>query len=315
MARRIQSGALVFLVLFVLTGAAERVEEYTPDDIVNKHLESLGPAARRIKTRVVRARIAVVAISGGVGRSDGEALILSDRHKLRYQMDFTNERYRGEQFVFDGARAYVAEYQPGKTSPFADFMRVKNELLSEGLFGGSITTGWALLDLSTRNPKVHYNGIKTVDGRRLHELAYRFGHGTNDVDVKLYFELGSFRHVYSRYAVTLAVGLGQKIHTGLEDTSAAGKAMDGPEIRAARQFPTRVTVEERFADFVSFNGVTLPTRWDVNFTTDRDRTITVRWSAQAYRIENDAQLPADAFALRPLPADFFPAAKSASGGR
>lgn len=304
-----------FILLLVAFCSAQSNEEFTADDIVAKHLAALGPAAQRIKTREVRAHITVSAISGGVGQSEGEAVIVSDRHKLRYQMDFGNERYRGEQFVFDGAQPYVAEYQPGKLSMFANFMRATSDLLSEGLFGGSLTTGWALLDLSSRNPKVRYDGVKTVEGKRLHQVSYHFGHGPNDADVKLYFELGTYRHVYSRYAVTLAAGLGEKVHTGIEDPGPFAQATGGPEIRAARQNVTRLLVEERFSNFVSFDGVTLPTHWDVNFTSDRDRTIAVHWAAQAYRIENDPELPPEAFALRPLPADYFPAPKRAGESR
>src|SRR4051812_4482742 len=287
-------------------------QEFTADDIVARHLKAMGPAARTIKTREIRAKIAVVAIAGGVGRSEGEAVIVSDQHKLRYQMDFSNERSRGCQFVFTGEKAYVAEYQPGKTSPFADFMRVKTEPLSEGLLGGSITTGWALLDLSSRNPKVSYDGVKMVEGKLMHQIGYHFAHGPNDVDVKLFFETATFRHLYSRYSVTLAASLGVNVDNGETSGSMTSQMTGGAEIRAARQNVTRITVEERFGDFVTFDGVTLPTRWEVNFTTDRDRTISVRWLSKAYRIENDAKLPADAFALRPLPADFFAAPRTAA---
>jgi hypothetical protein len=326
---RLRSGTFFLLLLGTLAAAQsapsaktpatanERKgnQEYTADDIVARHLKAIGPAARTIKTREVHAKIAVVAIAGGVGRSDGEAVIVSDQHKLRYQMDFDNTRYRGEQFVFDGNKPYIAEYEPGKLSPFAEFMRAKNELLSEGLFGGAITTGWALLDLSSRNPKVTYDGVKTVDGKLMHQVGYHFSHGPNDVDVKLYFETATFRHLYSRYNITLGVTMGANPNPTAGDGSSASQMSGGPEIRAARQNVARITVEERFGDFVTFDGVTLPTRWEVKFTTDRDRTIVVRWQSQAYRIENDAKLPADSFALRPLPADFFALPKPVAAAR
>ena len=83
-----------------------------------------------------------------------------------------NPDYHGERFVSDGKKTLIAQVKPGVWSKLGDFVMVHNEILTEGLWGGTLSTGWALAHLDERNAKLQDRGLKKVDGRELRRVDY-----------------------------------------------------------------------------------------------------------------------------------------------
>jgi hypothetical protein len=124
---------------------------------------------------------------------------------------------------------------------------VHNEILTEGLWGGTLSTGWALAHLDERLAKLQDRGLKKVNGRELRRVDYT-PKKHSDLEIQLYFEPDTFRHVMTVYSMTISP------HMGTSD------------IATAREQETRYRIEERFADFKNVDGFTLPEKWTIEFT-------------------------------------------------
>src|SRR5690349_2063308 len=211
------------------------------DELVARHLESIGPAAARsgIKSRVVQGTAVYRILVGGSGSVDGKTGMVSEGNKLRFMTKFPRADYRGEQFVFNDGKMEIAFANSNQTrSPFAEFIRTQDAILREGLFGGSLSTGWALLDVGGRKAKLAYEGLKKIDCKDVHQLRYE-PHKRSDLSIHIYVDAETFRHVGTVYTLDIASNVGQEI------------------TQSAKQRPERLWLEEKFGDFQEFDGLRL----------------------------------------------------------
>src|SRR5690242_20661070 len=115
--------ALIVIVSVALSPAVTRAkdEKLKPEDIVAKHLQSIGPAEKRnaVKTRVTAGPVQVALRQGGYANVTGKGNFLSDGKSVRLAFSFPAPDYRGEQMAFDGDKVTVMQINPGNYSPFA----------------------------------------------------------------------------------------------------------------------------------------------------------------------------------------------------
>jgi hypothetical protein len=222
----------------------------TPADLVAKHLASIGSpeAIAAVKSRVAEGKIHF-SLQSQSATEDGKQTFASQGDKVHFYVALPNPNYRGERFVSDGSRISVADIKPGIRSSLGEFIHVQDRIIRDGLWGGALSTNWALLSVDRRHPKLTYEGLKKVDGRELHELRYSPAK-RSDLQISLYFDQESFHHVMSVYSLTISPQMGMS------------------DIATARQNDTTYRLEERFGDFKTFDSLTLPTQWEVRFTED-----------------------------------------------
>jgi hypothetical protein len=237
--------------LFVFLSIAFAKDDMSVGELVKKHVNSIGTEQARagVKSRVVQGSLRFHILTGGAGYQDGKQVLVSEGNKLVSLLKLPNPSYHGERFVSDGRNTEEAQIRPGVWSELGDFVRVHNEILTEGLWGGSLSTAWAIANLEDRHANLHYDGLKKMDGRELHRLTYKPSKGS-DLEIQLYFDPDTFRHVLTTYSLTISP------HIGRTDASTAGA-----------QF-TRYLLEERFSDFKEVDKLTLPGRWDLKFNYD-----------------------------------------------
>jgi hypothetical protein len=149
--------------------------------------------------------------------------------------------------VRDDKRTSVAPVVPGRWTEFGDFIKTHNEILTEGLWGGALSTDWALSHLDERRAKLQDRGVKKVDGVELHRIDY-FPKKGSDLEIQLYFEPDTFRHVMTVYLMTITAHSGRTVN----------------ESKNEKEMHYRL--EERFGDFKGIDNLTLPARWIVRFT-------------------------------------------------
>ena len=68
-----------------------------------------------------------------------------------------------------------------------------------------MNTGWPLLDLKGRRPKLKYKGLKKFREKKLHQLEYKPQGGVG-YRIALFFEPETYRHVASSYQLTAVSG-------------------------------------------------------------------------------------------------------------
>jgi hypothetical protein len=244
-----------FLAVLIATVALLSVsfakDEVQVADLVKQHLNSIGTeqAQLAVKSRVVEGTLQFQVLSGGAGTQDGKQVLISEGDKLVSLLKLPNPSYHGERFVTDGRKILVAEMKPGVYSAMGQFVLSNNEIVTDGLWGGTLSAAWTLAHLDEHKAKLKYQGLKKVEGRELHRVDYMPAkHST--MEIQLYFEPETFRHVKTVYSLTISPQMGMS------------------ELENAKQQPTHYLLEERFSDFKQVDGLSLPGRWVIQFTND-----------------------------------------------
>jgi len=242
--------ALAFALLAALLPATPRAAKASPADdkmkaeeVIAKHLEALGPQAAReaAQTRIVggssRAVFKARSTSGAI---DGQVVIASDENKVVLGMKFDAPNYPGERFGFDGKKFTVGYLTPGVRSPLGNFALTNGEIFKEGLVGGTLTSAWALLNLSGRKAKIEYGGTDKVNDRPTYKIKYYPNKGS-DLKITLYFDAETFQHVRTQYDRVIGAQLGR----GGVDSSAS-------------QRETRYRIVEEFGNYKEEGKLKLP---------------------------------------------------------
>ena len=250
------------------------------EDVVARHLDSIGAAEVRsaAKTRIVQGKSHYKIVVGGSGELEGTSALVSQGGKAVLMMKFANTDYRGEQFVTDGDKVSIAAATSShRRSSLGEFVHSQDQIVSEGLIGGVLTTSWALLNLDENKPKLNFDGEKKVDGRPAYQLTYH-SKKKDDLTVLLYFDAENYRHVMTTYEIELATGQAR-----FSDAPGASATL------SARQKQTRYTIEERFSDFKTTDGITLPTKDAIHFTEELQNGTTnvYEWDLNLEEVSNN----------------------------
>jgi len=240
--------ALVAGVLPVVAGAADKMK---PAEVVAHHLDAVGTAEARAAARHVEGSGAMTApASGGVaGALLGRFAFDSEASRFALSMKFPAQGYPAESLVLEGEKPDVGFVLPGRRSAFGSFVSTHDVILRESLLGGVLNARWPLLALEERGAKVGYDGLKKLEGRALHRLRYRAKKGQDTLDIFLYFDPDTFRHVASVYKASQA----QQLGTTMESSSSQ------PDVY--------LQLTETFADFKPAKGLTLPGSWTIRYET------------------------------------------------
>ena len=273
---------LVLVLSFGITSAAKK-PKLTPEEVIQRHLESLGPAATVSARKSLKAEGQVLfeVIVGGSGQLQGPSTFICDGKKLRMSMVFGINDYPGEDVAYSGeGRVEVGWIQPGVRSSLGTFFYQFNEVVAGGLLGGALSTGWALLNLESLQPRLKYEGLKKVDGNPYHTIKYQRRKG-GDVQTRLYFEPETFRHTHTIYKVRISSPI-------VANNSGA----------SAGQAETWYTLQESFANFVDIRGINLPTRWTLEYSKEIGRTGSVlRFTTQYQDMYPNAEIEAAEFKI------------------
>ncbi len=282
--RFVAAFAAATILLMTPVASAKKMKA---DALVALHLKSIGENLVR-KNRVAQGLGTVDIRVGNRAKMVGPAMLLAEGNKLRTEIKFGHPQYAGETLVRSGEKLDIAYVSPGARSRLGstlwDFFP---RLAQEGLYGGILSTDWTLLDLEKRRAKIRYRGLKKFEGRRLHRLDYRPKSGV-DYRIRIYFEPETYRHVASRYRLTLPAGLGRGL---VNIRGGAFGAGSGPADKI------RITLTETFTDFKEVDGLTLPHRYRIALNTSAIGGFVGHWEIKIDRMMHDQRIAARAFRI------------------
>ncbi len=264
--------------------ASARAAEMNPEEIVAKHLDSIGTAEARaaIKSRAVQGKLRFKILVGGTGEVEGSWGRVSEGRKSNFVMRFGLGDWRGEQFVFNGEKTWFAAATASHVpSQFAKFVNGQDFIVKEGLLGGELSTGWALLNLDPERVKLDSIGLKKIDGHELQGIEYH-SKGHTDMSIKMYFDPETHHHVMTVYSYAVEPNMSHKI------------------TESVNQQEIRYTIEERFSDFQTDNGITLPHHYDLQYTQELQNgsTRVYDWDMTADKILTNLDLDPGNFAVK-----------------
>lgn len=249
------------LVVLAAVPAAASAQKLKSEEFLAKHLESLGsPEARNaVKNRMAVGNVVVTFISQKNQTVAGRAVLVSADSRNFFGMNLNGSDYTSEKFTFDGKKAGVGFAFNGIRSVLGNFVQSNSWIIDESLFSGTLASSWALASAVPKG-KVSYNGVKKSDGKEFHVVGYS-RKGGGDVDVKLFFEKDTFRHIRTEYVRMSSAGIG----TTPEQSSGFNE--------------TRYKLIEEFGDFREFKGLVLPHTYRIHYQTSGQRgTTELEWN-------------------------------------
>ena len=228
-------------VLILSVASAAIAQKMKPDEIVAKHLESIGTAEVRgsIKSQMTVGDAAVTFVSQKNQAAVGRIVMASAGNKNFLGLQLNAADYPGDQFSFDGSKAKAARVINGQRSYLTTFVEANQIVLKDSLLGGVLASSWALNDLASKRPKLSSGGLKKIEGKEYYAVDYS-PKGGGDVDITLYFEKDTFRHARTEYKRTSSAAIGR--------TPEQSSGFD----------ETRLKVIETFGDFRDEKGLMLP---------------------------------------------------------
>lgn len=243
--------AIGLLLVGSVRSSSAPSEKMKPEDLVARHLESIGPTKERasIKTRIIAGTSQVIFRTPPPGQATGRAVLASEGTKSLLGMSFPSPIYPREELGFNGNTFVAAYVTPGVRSALGNFFMTHDLVFKQGLVGGTLSTAWPLLDLTVRNPQLEYGGTKKVENLTLHELKY-LPRGGSDLKIRLFFDQETFQHVRTEYERVIPAQTGSR---------ASGSALER-EIR--------YKMVEEFSDFKKEGGLSLPHTYKIKLAID-----------------------------------------------
>lgn len=229
------------LILSLLTGSLFALDKMKPEEVVAKHLESIGTAEARaaLKSVTIVGTTKATFFGRGGGIAEGIAVLASQNEKYLVGMKFNNSEYPFEKMGYDGDEFTVGYVRPGARSVLGDFLRINDSVFKHGILGGTLSTSWELLNFNQENARLKYAGMEKINEKKHHELKYEIKKGS-ELSISLYFDPDTFRHIRTEYRRIIAARQGASIDS------------------SARQSETRYKMVEDFSDFKEENELTLP---------------------------------------------------------
>ncbi len=249
-----QAAGLLFCLILAGTGLCSAQNKtdrkLTAEELVAKHLDSIGPAEAREKIhgRNIKGSCLLRIRQGGNGQVEGLAQMASQGNLNLVSMTFDSPDYPGDSFKFDGKNFTASQFKPGFRTSLAQFFVIHRILFADGLVGGTLTSAWPLADVKQKNPKLKYAGLKKIDGKQLHALKYE-PHNGSDISITLFFDAETFQHVRTEYE--------QTVYT-TDQTRIAGGGGRVPATGPQRSSNAKVTAHEEFSDFKPEGQLILP---------------------------------------------------------
>ena len=142
-----------------------------PTEIVDSHRQIVcGASCDAWKSLTAVGAAEVRTLSGGRRQVSGEIKLETGKNHFDLNFRVGLPEFPGEHFSYDGKKVLVDVLMPGLRSPFGDFLYLRQQIIKEGLLGGTLNRDWPLLD-HERLKKIKHRAWKKK--QKLHEIEYR----------------------------------------------------------------------------------------------------------------------------------------------
>ena len=244
--------AALLLLPAALAPAPASAQKLTADEVVARHLESIGTAQDRaaVTSRLTQGTAEIVLRSPGAGRGQGAVIMFSEGGKSAIAMNFGSPDYPFDKFGFDGNRLTVAYQKPGIRSQLGDFIHNRDLVFKHGLMGGTLSSTWPLLNFDGKNARLEYAGTEKLNDRQAHKLRYEPRKGS-DLKITLFFDAENFRHLRTEYQQTVS------------------NQMGGISTDRTLERELRYRLVEDFSDFKKEGRLTLPHTYKIYLSMER----------------------------------------------
>ncbi len=276
----------IFIFSMVLISAhAIRSQKLTVDELVSKHRASIG-ASDKLDAVKEQMAMGVSEFESKLPskKANGKAVIASRGDDYMFLFSLSSQEYPFEKIGYFANRVSLPFVTAGARSPLGAFISEHEKMLTTGVFTGTISGAWPLLDDDLNNAKTKLAGKRKVDGREAYVLEYwPKGMDSAEFTILMFFDAESFRHVQTEYR-----------HTINPSQDTFGKL--------GRQAGVRQSLIENFSDFKTADGLTLPYAYNAHYTTESNSgTYEFFWRFAVQQYLLNPNLAADFFTFETKP--------------
>jgi outer membrane lipoprotein-sorting protein len=234
---------VMILLLTSLSATVEaQAQKLKAEEIIAKHLEAMGGAEtlHSVSTRFSSGTVVATFKTPTTAQLGGKVVVASDGPKNVIAMMFENTQsnYPHEKIGYDGRDVSGSYVRPGIRSSLGDFLLGHRGIIKQGIFGGSLSQSWILLD-PDRKIKIEAGGTKKIGERQAYQL--KCYPGGSDLKITMYFDAETFQHLRTEYERSISAQMGST-----------------PETSATQGAETHYKLTEDFSDFKKDGGLTLP---------------------------------------------------------
>ncbi|HLA95872.1 MAG TPA: hypothetical protein VK612_09140 [Pyrinomonadaceae bacterium] len=271
--------SFIALGIVLIIAQTALAQDLKPEEIVEKHITAIGGRTKldTIKNRFV-AGASEFESKLPSRKTGGKAVIASDKNNLMFLASFASKEYPKEKIGYFTDKVSLPWVTSGTRSPLGAFLADHEKVLSDGLFGGTISSTWAILTLDSKKPLLKSGGSKKLDGRKAYAIDY-FPKGSNSSEftIRLFFDSETFNHVRTEYRHTISAGQDKFGQLG-------------------RQAGVKIGLTEIFGDFKTVDGFTFPYDYRAEYRTESNSgTYEWVWGVKVTQYLFDQNLAADFF--------------------
>ncbi|MCP9495233.1 MAG: hypothetical protein MSG64_12375 [Pyrinomonadaceae bacterium MAG19_C2-C3] len=241
---------LMLLLISVPAFSSPPVKDtITVEEIVTKHLDSIGSAQARAatKSRIILGTCIATFRGRTTGTLNGQTVFASQGVNNLFLMRFRATDYRLEGLAFNGKDYSIGYILPGTRSTFGDFLYRSEAIFKQGLIGGALSSSWSLLNTTSGDAKLSYGGTGKIGDRKVYKVRFLPKNGS-DLQIIFFFDADNFQHLRTQYEKTIGAGLGSNIDNSV------------------RQSETRFKMVEDFSDFKKEGNLVLPHTYVIQFS-------------------------------------------------
>lgn len=279
---RVASWMIMALAAYpVVNPSFSSAEKLKPEEVVARHLQSIGSAKARgaVTSRIISGTSQVIFRTPPPGQAVGKAVLASDGVKSLIGMSFPSPVYPREQLGFNGSSFMAAYVTSGVRSVLGNFLMTHDMVFKQGLMGGTLSSAWPLLDLTARSPQLEYAGTRSIDGQLLHELKY-LPRGGNDLKIRLFFDQATFQHMRTEYERVIPASIGNRSYGNVQERE------------------IRYKMVEEFSLFKEEGGLKLPHIYKITLTVDtQNGTFLAEWVIKLTQFEFNQRIDPNSFSV------------------
>lgn len=247
-------GLFAVVLLFTVGAVVIKAQDLKVEDIVAEHLNSIGTKEKR---EAVKNQMAIGTSEFEsklpTRKTTGKAAIVSEAGNLLFIASLASKEYPFEKIGLFADKISLPFVTAGARSPLGAYISDHSRILSEGLFTGSISAKWSLLNTQIKKGKLNYAGMKKIDGRKTYVLNYYLNGSSNEFTINLFFDAQTFQHLRTEYRHVIAA---KEIIFGASSAQRSG---------------TEIAMTEEFGDFKDENGLTLPHSYKIKYLTSSEK--------------------------------------------
>lgn len=248
--KTLSSILLIFAVSFLSLHVTVKAQKMTAEEVIAKHLDSIGTKEKRdaVKNRFAMGTSQFESKLPN-RKTVGKAILVSEANNLFFVASFSSQEYPFEKIGFFSDKVSLPFVTAGARSPLGAFIADHNKILSDGLFAGTVSSNWSLLNPQIKTERFKMSGTKKVNGRKAYVLDYYLSGSSSEFTIKLFLDSENFRHLRTEYRRALP-------------------AKDATFGVLGQQGGVKIELTENFDDFKTAGDLTLPHSYKLQYLTD-----------------------------------------------